>query len=230
MKILATSDLHGCAMAAKMLQTIDQTHPDLVLICGDVSGFSSTKLSVLSRNQSKEVQGLDAMLGKLDVPARYILGNDDWCESDGDHYLCAPELFNGLEFMPFEWVHTTPFGTNREANENKIEYELRKILDPEDVEAKARGQNMVVVAHMPPYAAGDILGSGAHCGSRRIADWISKVQPRLWLCGHIHEDFSINKIGETLVANCACRHEQGRFQAWLIDTDTLDFEKIRLYE
>lgn len=51
----------------------------------------------------------------------------------------------------FEFVLLTPFNTNREVNDNKLEYELGKL---------SADRNTVMVAHTPTLGAGDILYNG----------------------------------------------------------------------
>ncbi len=230
MKILATADLHGGAMTIKLRHAVKETVPDLVLVCGDVAAYTPTRsLLELSRFQSEDVSRLDSVLDRLGVPAYFILGNDDWCEAgNAKHYLREPVLCQGFRLVPFEWVKITPFTTNREANENKLEYELGKIVDPAQPGAQAIARNMIVVAHMPPYGAGDVLNSGERCGSTRAARWIKDAGPKLWFCGHIHEDYSAKMLDWTMVLNCACRHEENLFRAWLVDTETMSPEKIRI--
>ena len=85
------------------------------------------------------------------------------------------------------------------------------------------------MAHTPPYCAGDILFNGTHCGSKSIKYWIEQVQPMIWLCGHIHENNGVNKIGETWVINCACWYTDNLLKGWLIDTENLsDIKQIEL--
>lgn len=153
----------------------------------------------------------------IETESRFILGNDDWFEYKGKHYLRKAETIRDLRFVPFEYVLLTPFNTNREANDNKLRYELFKL--------KA-DKNTVIVAHTPPLGAGDILPNGSYCGSRSVREWIEDAQPRLWLCGHIHEDNSATFIGETLVLNCACNYPDNVLRGWLVDTDTMEYEPV----
>lgn len=223
MKILATADIHG---NHKIIQKLKDAAKDvdLVLICGDIGGknYPIPSIREFGECQIADEFYLDMELRELKAKSRYILGNDDWFESRaGGRYLSSPSYIDGLMFAPFEWVSPTPFNTNREINQNMMRYNLEKLT-----EHGLDWKNTVIVAHMPPLGAGDILYNGSHCGSSEIRNWIESFQPKLWLCGHIHEDNSVNTIGDTLVFNCACRHERNKFAGWVIDTDTLDFECV----
>lgn len=179
--------------------------------------------AALERKQRQDEAYLDSKLDELSVESRYILGNDDWFESTRrKHYLRNKATIGDTSFVPFEWVSSTPFNTNREINENMMRYKLEKMS-----EMPLDWQNTVVVAHMPPLGVGDTLYNGSRCGSMAIRNWIEEVQPKLWLCEHIYEDFGMGAIGNTLVFNCACRHDRNIFCGWLIDTETLKFEKIK---
>ncbi|HYM81094.1 MAG TPA: metallophosphoesterase [Candidatus Limnocylindria bacterium] len=65
----------------------------------------------------------------------------------------------------------------------------------------------VLVAHSPPRdTVCDMLGSGAHVGSRAIRRFVERHQPRLVLAGHIHESPRVSaayrdRIGVTTVVN-----------------------------
>ena len=225
MKIFATSDIHGNkALMAKLKEM--SAISDLVLICGDVGGKEYFFRDILdfSAQQRKDAEYLDSLLSDIGATSRFILGNDDWFEYDGGNYLSKSEDIGGEHLVPFEYVGITPFNTNREANENKLRYELGKLTC---ADGSCPNENSIIVAHMPPYGAGDVLYNGSHCGSKAIRQWIEGVQPKLWLCGHIHEDFGMDNIGGTIVLNCACRHERNIFAGWLIDTETLDIQAIK---
>lgn len=71
-----------------------------------------------------------------------------------------------------------------------------------------------------------LLYNGEHCGSHSVRNWIEQIQPKLWLCGHIHENNSASWIGKTLVLNCACWHTDGVLRGWLIDTETMEYEDV----
>jgi len=61
----------------------------------------------------------------------------------------------------------------------------------------------VLLTHGPPYGVLDRTRTGEHVGCTAQRDWIIKHQPRLVVCGHIHEDPGLAMIGRTLVVNAA---------------------------
>lgn len=114
----------------------------------------------------------------------------------------------------FDYVSITPFSTNREANENKIEYELMKL----GIDEKS-----IVMVHCPPYMAQDKIHSGANVGSKSARKCIESFRPKIWFCGHIHEDFGVSRIGTTLVVNCACDHTKSALKYVIVDSDSMEY-------
>ncbi|MEN9626380.1 MAG: hypothetical protein RL557_708 [archaeon] len=71
------------------------------------------------------------------------------------------------------------------------------------------GKVDLLVCHQPPHGILDKVQSqhapknwqGKHAGSKLIADYIKKKQPKYVFCGHIHEGQGSAKIGKTEVYN-----------------------------
>lgn len=215
MKILVTSDIHGNRQMMDKLKTLAKS-VDLVLVCGDIGGkyFGVTKGEFL-RRQAEDATVLCSKLSETNTPFRFILGNDDWIESDDEHHLTKPEVFGDTTIVPFEWVRETPFHTNRELTERQLARALAGVN---------ADRNTIVVAHTPPYGAGDVLWTGEHCGSAAVAEWIRVTQPKIWLCGHIHEDNCAKMLGNTLVCNCACYDDVQK--AWIVDSNTMEYHSV----
>lgn len=220
MKIFATADLHGNRTIMDKLNKIDDKY-DLILICGDIGGkdIRCKTIQQFSEYQKEDAKYLCSVLENLNTESRFILGNDDWFEISHDKYLKSTEVIQDIQFIPFEFVLITPFNTNREVNENKLNYELNNL--------KA-DSNSIIVAHTPPLGAGDILYSGGRCGSKSIRNWIEEVQPMIWLNGHIHEDNSVTMIDNTFVFNSACNYTDNILRGWIIDTDIKEFKEIKI--
>lgn len=220
MKIFATADIHGNRVIIDKINDIAE-EVDLILICGDIGGkgIRGKTFKQFSEYQKEEVNYLCNVLDDLKIDSRFILGNDDWFEIEHNKYLKEPKIIDGIQFIPFEYVSITPFNTNREANENKIEYELYK-LDADN--------DSIIVAHTPPLYTGDTLYNGVRCGSKSVRNWIEEVQPKIWLNGHIHEDNSVTQIGKTLVFNCSCYYTDNILKGWIIDAETMDFREVKI--
>jgi Icc-related predicted phosphoesterase len=60
----------------------------------------------------------------------------------------------------------------------------------------------VLVLHSPPRGHCDASGDGTHFGSEALLRAIEEKEPRLAVCGHIHESWGCaSRIGETPVHN-----------------------------
>jgi Icc-related predicted phosphoesterase len=216
MKIFATSDIHGNKkIINRLVNVYENSEAELLLICGDIGGKGYQASSALrfGRQQRQDYDYLVAELKKCTKPFCCILGNDDWFDAHDDYCLSSGETVKFFgDIVAFDFVKITPFNTNRESNENKIAYELEKI---------AINENSIIMAHCPPYKAQDKIYSGENVGSKSIRECIENIQPKIWFCGHIHEDFGVSEIGKTLVINCACSHLQDALRGVIIDTDNL---------
>lgn len=61
--------------------------------------------------------------------------------------------------------------------------------------------NSILITHNPPYGVLDKAYDGKHVGSKILLKAIKKHQPKIVLCGHIHESKGKKKIGKTPVYN-----------------------------
>ncbi|GHV18152.1 metallophosphoesterase [Clostridia bacterium] len=213
MKIFATSDIHGDIRIIEQLRAV-ANKVDLVLYCGDLAEKVGT-----ANSQLPDVMDFMTEFANLGVKCKFIRGNVDNFELNNKFYLGAPEKIKGENFIPFEDILTTPFNTNREVGEEQIALDLAGMPYATD---------SIIVAHQPPFGHGDKLPNGTNIGSRSITEWIENAQPKMWLCGHIHEDYSVSKIGKTLVFNCASNKEKQTLRGWVIDTKALTYESVEL--
>jgi Icc-related predicted phosphoesterase len=215
MKIFVTSDTHNDGVILRKLKEFTSENAfDYIVHCGDIGGKDKNARSLIEFGQYQK-EHLKYLLDNFDN-ILFLLGNDDWFESASIYHLPYCH-FKPQNFVAFELVHITPFNTNREANENKICYELNKL----DINSES-----IIVAHDTPYGCLDVTNRGEKVGSTSIRNFIEEYQPKLWLCGHIHESFGIKDIGNTGVFNCACSPEKHLLRGWVIDTDTLNYDKI----
>ncbi len=74
---------------------------------------------------------------------------------------------------------------------------------------KNRNREKIFVLHYPPYGVFDIIKGewkgnpmrGKSSGVKFYTEAIKKYQPRLVVCGHMHEYQGVKKIGNTIVLN-----------------------------
>jgi Icc-related predicted phosphoesterase len=174
MRILAFSDLHRDLDQAAELTGM-AAEADVVIGAGD---FASVH------------EGLDetiSALSGIDTPAVLVPGNN---ERDADLRASAGRLWpsatvlhgegceiDGVNFFGVGGgIPTTPWSWSYDLDED----EARAALDD-----LPRGG--VLVVHSPPKGLCDSSSDGAHLGSTAILDAIQDKQPKLAVCGHIHE-------------------------------------------
>ena len=213
MKILVLSDIHGrIAAIEKAISLIHNKGIGLAIITGDLTNFGEKK-------QAAEVLGMFKGMQVLAVP-----GN-----CDSTQVLEAMEEKNaslhgkarkigrwtfagfggGIAGEPGVYLHT----------EEQIEKALEKLLTQ-------KKEKTVLVTHVPPKGTGlDLTQRGMHVGSSAVRKAIEKNQPRLHLCGHIHEAFGEEKIGKTTSINIGALKEG---QALLLELeDEITWKRIK---
>ncbi|MCR4400828.1 MAG: metallophosphoesterase family protein [Syntrophomonadaceae bacterium] len=218
MRLFVTSDLHGSPVLGEKLASVLADIPvDAAVVCGDVTGQHRTRTAnELLQRQREDLQALRALLASLPCPAWYILGNMDFIEAEpGDPYYLPFQQHPQL--LAFELVNRTPFRSHREASFQRLQQELWKL---------EAGPHSIVVAHAPPFRAVDLTTGGQHAGSLAARQYIERVQPLAWCCGHIHEAYGADVIGSTLVLNAACDPRRQRLRGFVLDTPGRTWEAI----
>lgn len=220
MRIFACADLHGNIGIIEKLRQVKDV--DLILIAGDIGGKDGFEIGFNEavEMQKEDLKFLNTFLSTLDIPALFILGNDDWFDADGySHYLEEPVTINDYTFIPFEMVSFTPFNTNREYSESDIAEELERL----HVDG-----NTVIVAHAPPYGINDMLYSGECVGSTAIREFLVNNSILLWINGHIHEQYGLDYLSNTLVCNASVDHLDTVLRGYIIDLETHDYEEVEI--
>ncbi|MBD3228629.1 MAG: hypothetical protein GF329_10635 [Candidatus Lokiarchaeota archaeon] len=179
-KIYAISDLHGNKRKFEFASTIiKQEKPDLILVCGDISHSSRAKR-------------LEHMISFLNFDQIFfILGNMDGQEvetevSNAKNIHLKKEKFMGYIF----------YGIGGPT------HVLANAID--EAEATLKNSNrdkLVIICHVPPRNHNDRVYSGKNVGSKPLKNLIGKIQPKVVLCGHIHEDRGVSKLKNTPIIN-----------------------------
>jgi Icc-related predicted phosphoesterase len=188
MKLLAFSDLHrDLEQGAKLVEM--SADADLVIGAGD---FASVH------------EGLEetiAVLAAISTPTVLVPGNNETADAlreaaasweaatvlHGEGATVAgAEVFGlgaGVPVTPWEWSFD---------------------LDDESATTMLADcpEGAILVLHSPPKGHCDSAGDGLHFGSPALRDAIAERQPRLAVCGHIHESWGCeSEIGTTPVRN-----------------------------
>jgi len=178
MRILATADLHGSQYRLNIvLKNVERYSPDLVVICGDITQFGPGELAKNFLDQIP-VETL-ALTGNIDT-VEVGKGIDD---SKATKVEMRRIVKKGVPFVGVNGINPEHFKVVEE----------KKLLD----------ENSVLVSHEPPYGAQDKVFLGMNGGNKELRALVDNYKPRLVLCGHIHEDPGVTKIGKTTVVNCS---------------------------
>jgi Icc-related predicted phosphoesterase len=187
-KLLAFSDLHrDLAQAATLVEM--SAEADAVIGAGDFASIH---------------EGLEQTIGALagiEAPTLLVPGNNEtvdalreaaagWPAATVLHgegaTVAGTEFFGlgaGIPVTPWDWS----FDLDDEA--------AATMLTPCPAGA-------ILVLHSPPQGHCDSNGSGDHFGSPALLRAIEEKEPRLAVCGHIHESWGCrSQIGETPLYN-----------------------------
>jgi hypothetical protein len=210
-RILGMADLHGHAEQLSGLENLDA---DIIAFCGDLHNGGTPK----------EARPVIEALADLGLPVLIVPGNMDpkgfvldlWKEAG----------LTVLHAGSFQSVETGFIGFGGMAIHNpvRINDPNRFYLPEEEVYeslAKAHREiselrRKVVLSHQPPRGAQDKVYSGEAVGSLSLRRFIDDFRPQLLICGHIHEDRGLAKLGQTTVVNVG---EMRRGYAALIELD-----------
>jgi uncharacterized protein len=198
MRIYATADIHGAQFRVnEMIEVIQSNHPDIIVICGDITQFGPGDVAYYLLNQ-------------LPGTVLVIPGNIDTHDvTEGIKKSHAINIHlkrydtNGIVFLGINGVsdeQTISFYQN-ESNKKLFEH-----ID-------------VLVSHVPPYGFQDTVFLGKHAGSKTITTIMEEIHPRLVLCGHIHENPGMMKNNDIVVVNCSMG-KRGR--GAIIELDKMD--------
>lgn len=188
MRLLAFSDLHrDVARAERLVEGSGEA--DVVVAAGDYASVH---------------RGLDeaiATLRSIETPTVLVPGNNE--TADALRAACSGweaatvlhgegAEVDGIAFFGLgAGVPTTPWDWSFDLTEEEAD----ELLAP-------CPKGAVLVVHSPPRGHCDRSGAGDHLGSEAILRAIEAKQPRIAVCGHIHESWGAeSQVGETRVLN-----------------------------
>lgn len=187
MKIYAVADIHGAQNRMNTIQNNITTHqPDLVVICGDLTQFGPGE-QARSFLDSLPVKTI-AVPGNIDTADVYKAIEESSALSLHEHQL----MVDTASFVGFG---------------GEMDIALSEILiASQDGKKKfwdAVDESSIVVTHVPPHGLQDKVFMGKHIGNKEFRSLIDEKQPRLVLCGHVHEDPGYTHHNSTVVVNCS---------------------------
>lgn len=191
MKIIAFSDLHHSrSRAAELVEASKDA--DLVIGAGDFC------------NMREGLADAMALLSGITAPFVVVPGN---AESADELTRASADLakvlhgsgteIGGLRLFGLGYgVPTTPFGSwSCDLSEAQASDMLSGCTAAD-----------ILICHSPPKGVADQTSTGMSVGSTAIFDAIARIQPKLAVCGHIHDSWgNSGVIGTTKVVNLGPR-------------------------
>ena len=185
MKLYAAADIHGSQHRLNIiLKNITKYRPDLVVLCGDITQFGPGDHAKQFVDQIP-VQTF-AIPGNIDTPD--VVGALE--ESKAINLHRKKTTFNNHIFV----------GIGGDLSEPLSEI---FIDDTTTSLVSLVNSKTIVISHVPPYGLQDSAFLGKHIGNKDLRDLVDKKQPRLVVCGHVHEDPGVATCGNTVVVNCS---------------------------
>lgn len=130
------------------------------------------------------------------LPMINIYGNHDDVEKFKTLPFWLPDYemktFGGLKFLGINGNFAKKIKKPHHKIASDVYYMImEKALNPD-----------VVVSHEPPYGSCDFIKRKFHGGSTMLASLLLKLQPKLWVCGHLYSDRErVSKINNTTIIN-----------------------------
>ena len=191
-QVLAFSDLHRDLDAAASLVE-RSSEADLVVGAGDFASIH------------EGLQETVEALAGIDRTVSFVPGNNETTDAlrEAAKGMGAQVLHgesaeaDGLRLFGLgAGIPTTPWDWSFDLSEEEATERLKHC--PEDLD--------LLILHSPPYGHCDLSGQGDHLGSKAILEAIERTQPKVAVCGHIHESWGAEStIGETQVFNLGPR-------------------------
>lgn len=189
MKLLLFSDLHGSRAAAQQLVALAET-VDVVIGAGDFG------------NLRRGIDTAIGLLNSIDKPAVLVPGNSESTEELEAACRSWPMAHvlhgSGVELEDITFfgigggIPVTPFGS---WSYDFTEDQARQLL----ADCPADG---VLISHSPPKGLVDVSSRGVNLGSVAVREVIEQQQPKLVVCGHIHESAGQQaRLGNSVIIN-----------------------------
>lgn len=189
MKIIAFSDIHTDLHAIEKIRS-QCAGVDLLIGAGDFA------------NMRRGLQAPIDAIAEIGLPGVLVYGNAESEQelreaTSGHEHLSVLHgstlTVDGKVILGLGGaIPETPFG---DWSVDHSEKEARQWLDPCTYAD-------VLVCHSPPKGHCDRDSAGKSLGSKSIAKWVKKHQPRYCLCGHIHASWqNWSDLGSTRVMN-----------------------------
>ncbi len=188
MKIYAVADIHAKSRRLETIRSVvADLRPDCLVIAGDIISYI---------RPGPVLAALDA----LAVPVFAVRGNSDLSGLEKRFASHAnitslhgrKVMFREVPLVGISGAIPVPFRSRIRFAEKELFARIRPLVD----------DRTVLVVHPPPYRTRDRVGGKVSAGSKGVRTLVEQARPQVVICGHIHEDAGIDRIGPTIIVNC----------------------------
>lgn len=187
MKLFAFTDTHGNKKAiSALIEKIKNSNPDIIICAGDLTNFSIN------------LKKLVGIFGKTGLPLLIIPGNHE-TNSELTNACKKTKFAVNIHKKIYSINNYLFFGFGLGGFEEKNS-ELEKLIPK--IKKISKGKKLIFITHQPPYKTKlDHLNS-VHRGSKSIRKFIKETEPKLSICGHLHENENkVDKIKSAIIMN-----------------------------
>jgi len=219
--IVLVGDVHDERDRLKRsLALLGERRPDLVLLTGDIGRdppWHRAQRRTRRAEHDESVRSVfDCVRNSCDCPVVFVPGNHDLDDPPDEVGAINADRriveIAGLRVAGFGGAGPTRFGFPYEWSEEQGQVALATMFND-------AGQVDVFLSHSPPAATTlDRTAHGAAVGSTAVKDWIGRVRPKLFVCGHIHEAWGVEDLDGVPCVNAGALGEPyGRDLVWVVD-------------
>jgi Icc-related predicted phosphoesterase len=195
---------------AEALRLVENVRPRLALLAGDIGEDPPWEPAARLRERSAHDESVRRVIrtvaAALDCPVIFVPGNHDLESAPHDcgGVNCDGEPVEqaGLRVAGLGGAGPDRFGFAYEWGERQAEDRLRRF------DGETDGAIDVLLCHAPPAASElDRIHDGRHVGSAAVRRAIGRLRPRLFVCGHIHEAWGVQRIDGVFCINAGALGE-----------------------
>jgi Icc-related predicted phosphoesterase len=219
--IVLIGDVHDeIERLARTLALVDDCRADLALLVGDIGEDPPWHRALRRTRRAEHDESIRRVIAHVrsacECSVVFVPGNHDLDDPPGDvDGINADRRIvevGGLRIAGLGGAGPTPFGFPYEWSEDEAEAALDRLLGD-------AGAVDVFLSHSPPSDTKlDRTAHGAFVGSTAVKRWISRVRPKLFVCGHIHEAWGVEwREGVPCVNTGALGEPYARDIAWIVD-------------
>lgn len=188
LRILAAADLHGDSKRAKKLaDKAEKENVDIVVLCGDITGFTETKNIIKPfKDKNQKV---------LILPGNW----DSFATAD---FLAEVYGVRNIHGYSVKYENVGFFGAGGAEGPGPSRITERELLwTLKKAHSGLKGiEKKIMVTHMHPSAS--LSEASGIPGSKAVTEAIKQFKPNILLHGHIHEAAGAEQmIGKTRVIN-----------------------------